>query len=113
MNVSISALEEDKQRFVTCPEVQQVYYVTGDFDFLLVINVRDMAEYEALTRELFFCLGKYQVFPDHRVDAKCEAGNDGHYQVKSCKSRHGEPKKRPGGVFISEIHPSLCRNLLV
>ncbi len=52
MNVS-DLLEEDKQRFVTCPQVQQVYYVTGDFDFLLVINVRDMAEYEALTRELF------------------------------------------------------------
>ncbi len=52
-NERLDLLEEDKQRFVTCPQVQQVYYVTGDFDFLLVINVRDMAEYEALTRELF------------------------------------------------------------
>ena len=55
-------LEEDKQRFVTCPQVQQVYYVTGDFDFLLVINVRDMAEYEALTRELFFASGNIKSF---------------------------------------------------
>jgi DNA-binding Lrp family transcriptional regulator len=52
-NERLDLLEEDKQRFVSCAQVQQVYYVTGDFDFLLVMNVRDMAEYEALTRELF------------------------------------------------------------
>ncbi|EJD1086053.1 Lrp/AsnC ligand binding domain-containing protein, partial [Salmonella enterica] len=48
--------------FVSCPQVQQVYYVTGDFDFLLVLNVRDMAEYEALTRELFFSSGNIKSF---------------------------------------------------
>lgn len=53
-NERFNLLEEARQRFVSCPQVQQVYYVTGDFDFLLVLNVRDMAEYEALTRELFF-----------------------------------------------------------
>ncbi len=43
----------------SCPQVQRVYYVTGDFGkALLVLNdVRDMAEYEALTRELFFSSG--------------------------------------------------------
>jgi DNA-binding Lrp family transcriptional regulator len=56
-NERLDLLEEDRQRFVNCPQVQQVYYVTGDFDFLLVINVRDMAEYEMLTRELFFVSG--------------------------------------------------------
>lgn len=61
-NERLDLLEEDKQRFVTCPQVQQVYYVTGDFDFLLVINVRDMAEYEALTRELFFASGNIKSF---------------------------------------------------
>jgi DNA-binding Lrp family transcriptional regulator len=50
----IDLLDQIKKRFVTCPQVQQVYYVTGDFDFLLVLNVRDMGEYEQLTRELFF-----------------------------------------------------------
>lgn len=53
-NERLDLLEEVKKRFVACPQVQQVYYVTGDFDFLLVINVCDMDEYEALTRELFF-----------------------------------------------------------
>ncbi|SDX70888.1 transcriptional regulator, AsnC family [Pseudomonas syringae] len=53
-NERLDLLDEIKKRFVSCPQVQQVYYVTGDFDFLLVMNVRDMGEYEQLTRELFF-----------------------------------------------------------
>ena len=53
-NERLDLFEEDKKRFVACPQVQQVYYVTGEFDFLLVINVSDMTEYEQLTRELFF-----------------------------------------------------------
>lgn len=36
------------------PEVQQCYYVTGDTDFILVITAKDMADYERLTRLLFF-----------------------------------------------------------
>lgn len=47
-------LDAAKARFAACAQVQQVYYVTGEFDFLLVFCVRDMAEYEALTRRLFF-----------------------------------------------------------
>lgn len=61
-NERFNLLEEARQRFVSCPQVQQVYYVTGDFDFLLVLNVRDMAEYEALTRELFFSSGNIKSF---------------------------------------------------
>lgn len=53
-NERLDLLDEIKRRFVGCPQVQQVYYVTGDFDFLLVMNVKDMSEYEQLTRELFF-----------------------------------------------------------
>jgi DNA-binding Lrp family transcriptional regulator len=57
----LDLLDEIKSRFTSRPEVQQVYYVTGDFDFLLVLNVKDMEEYEALTRELFF-YGNIQQF---------------------------------------------------
>lgn len=42
--------------------MQQIYYVTGDFDFMLVMNVRDMSEYERLTRELFFASGNVRQF---------------------------------------------------
>lgn len=43
-----------KQCFADAPEVQQCYYVTGETDFVLIILVSDMAEYEALTQRLFF-----------------------------------------------------------
>ena len=48
------AIDVVKQSFADAPEVQQCYYVTGESDFILVILVRDMAEYEALTERLFF-----------------------------------------------------------
>lgn len=43
-----------KKSFSEAPEVQQCYYVTGEVDFILLIVVRTMAEYEAMTRRLFF-----------------------------------------------------------
>ena len=46
--------DEAKQSFAAAPEVQQCYYVTGEIDFILICVVRTMAEYEALTRRLFF-----------------------------------------------------------
>lgn len=43
-----------KRRMAAEPRVQQCFYVAGDSDFLLLIRCRDVAEFEALTRELFF-----------------------------------------------------------
>jgi DNA-binding Lrp family transcriptional regulator len=37
---------------VSCPAVQQAYYVTGDSDFVLVVCARDVAQYEALMGRL-------------------------------------------------------------
>ncbi len=47
-------IEEAKRAFSAAPEIQQCYYVTGEADFVLVIVVPSMADYEALTRRLFF-----------------------------------------------------------
>jgi DNA-binding Lrp family transcriptional regulator len=58
----LDLVEDVKKRFVQCPQIQQVYYVTGDFDFLLVLNVCDMDEYEALTRDVFFASGNIKSF---------------------------------------------------
>lgn len=58
----LDLLDQVKNRFAGCPQVQQVYYVTGDSDFILVINVKDMTEYEQLTRELFFASGNVKSF---------------------------------------------------
>jgi len=43
-----------KKTFGEAPEVQQCYYVTGEADFILIVVVRTMGDYEALTRRLFF-----------------------------------------------------------
>lgn len=50
----IDLIEGVRASLVASPEVQQCYYVTGDADFVVVITVATMNEYEALTRRLFF-----------------------------------------------------------
>lgn len=47
-------IDDIKRAFRTVPEIQQCYYVTGEVDFILVIVVGSMTEYEALTQRLFF-----------------------------------------------------------
>ena len=47
-------IDAAKREFASVPEVQQCYYVTGEADFVLVIVVPTMGDYEALTRRLFF-----------------------------------------------------------
>jgi DNA-binding Lrp family transcriptional regulator len=46
-------LDSQKRAFLAAPEVQQCYYVTGSVDFVLVITVTSMKEYEALSQRLF------------------------------------------------------------
>lgn len=59
---AIAALDAVRDRFRACPQVQQCYYVTGEADFILILLVRDMQEYEALTRRLFFEAGNVKRF---------------------------------------------------
>ena len=47
-------LDRARTSFTSCPQVQQCYYVAGEWDFVLVLCVADMSEYTELTRELFF-----------------------------------------------------------
>ncbi|AZD30686.1 Lrp/AsnC family transcriptional regulator [Pseudomonas chlororaphis] len=50
----IDQLDALKRSFQACPQVQQCYYVAGECDFVLIFAVRNMAQYNELTRELFF-----------------------------------------------------------
>ncbi|PQV44456.1 AsnC family transcriptional regulator [Paraburkholderia sp. BL6669N2] len=61
-NEAIELLDEMRARFEACEQVQQCYYVTGDVDFILILCCRDMAEYTALTRSLFFAEGNVKSF---------------------------------------------------
>ncbi len=55
-------LDALRESFRDCEQVQHCHYVTGEADFILVFNVADMAEYERLTRELFFASGNVAKF---------------------------------------------------
>lgn len=50
----IDQLDAFRRKALREPHVQQCYYVTGEADFVLMCVTRDMAEFEELTRRLFF-----------------------------------------------------------
>ena len=47
-------IDRFKQAVRNRPEVQSAYYVTGDTDFVLIVTAKDMADYEAFTRDFFY-----------------------------------------------------------
>lgn len=47
-------LDAFKRRMRAAPCVQQCYYTTGEADFLLILTVRDIKEYEEFTQAHFF-----------------------------------------------------------
>ncbi len=65
-----------KTLFCETPQIQQCYYVTGEVDFMLVMVVGSMTEYEELTRSLFFeneIVRKFRTFVSmDRVKANME-----------------------------------------
>jgi DNA-binding Lrp family transcriptional regulator len=58
----LDLLDAVKKRLVACAAVQQVYYVTGEVDFVAILTVADMDEYVRLSRELFFAEGNVKSF---------------------------------------------------
>lgn len=55
-------IDDVKRVFQDAPEIQQCYYVTGEVDFILIVIVSDMSEYEDLTQRLFFSNGNIRKF---------------------------------------------------
>jgi|ETNmetMinimDraft_8_1059916.scaffolds.fasta_scaffold00004_79 DNA-binding Lrp family transcriptional regulator len=51
---NIASLNEFKLKMREASCVQQCYYVTGEFAFVLILLVHDMEEYERFTQEYFF-----------------------------------------------------------
>jgi len=47
-------IDQFKKEMKNTPAVQQCYYVTGSADFMLIITAKDMQDYEAFTRKVFF-----------------------------------------------------------
>jgi len=46
-------LDDFKRRMRDAPCVQQCYYTTGEADFMLIVVVQDMGEYERFTQDVF------------------------------------------------------------
>lgn len=46
------AIDKFKTAMQSCPEVAQCYYVTGSYDFVLVVNTRDMRHFEEFSKNL-------------------------------------------------------------
>jgi Lrp/AsnC family leucine-responsive transcriptional regulator len=42
-----------KKTMFQAPEVMQCYYITGDYDYVLITTFKEMSEYEKFTRKYF------------------------------------------------------------
>ncbi len=51
---NLGVLDQFKRRMRETDEVQQCYYTTGEADFVLILVVRDIHDYERFTRDHFF-----------------------------------------------------------
>lgn len=49
-----AAIDAFKREATAQPEIQQCYYVAGEYDFVLVVVATSMADYERFTRRVFF-----------------------------------------------------------
>lgn len=47
------ALKEFRDLMLASPEVMQVYDVTGEADFIVIVSAKDMTDYEEISRRLF------------------------------------------------------------
>ncbi|WP_020668823.1 Lrp/AsnC family transcriptional regulator [Amycolatopsis nigrescens] len=50
----IEVIDAFRRQVLADAAVQQCYYVTGAADFVLVVNCRDMTDFEEFTRRMFF-----------------------------------------------------------
>ncbi|MCZ4282743.1 Lrp/AsnC family transcriptional regulator [Kiloniella laminariae] len=73
----IDAFKRDMQAL---PEVQQCYYVTGSFDFIMIVTASDITEYEHFTRRAFFDNPCIQEFTTTVVMERVKVGLE--YPVK-------------------------------
>lgn len=68
------ALEKFKSTMRKCQEVMQCYYVTGTYDFVLLVNTKDMQHYEEFTRKWLMDNPNVRHFYTHVVMDKVKVG---------------------------------------
>ena len=70
----IAEIDRFTARMTACEEVQQCFYVTGSSDFVLVVIARDLAAYEAFTREHLLSDPNVKSFTTHVVLSRVKHG---------------------------------------
>jgi Lrp/AsnC family leucine-responsive transcriptional regulator len=68
------AIDGFKKAMQLCPEVSQCYYVTGTYDFVLVVNTRDMQHFEHFQKHKLMDNPNLKHFYTHVVMYKVKVG---------------------------------------
>lgn len=68
------ALEKFKSVMLACSEVMQCYFVTGTYDFVILVNTQDMQQYEAFTKKYLMDNENVKHFYTHVVMDKVKVG---------------------------------------
>ncbi len=68
------ALEKFKATMIRCPEVMQCYFVTGTYDFVLIVQTRDMKHYEEFSKKWLMDNANVKHFYTHVVMDKVKLG---------------------------------------
>ncbi|MDB5023537.1 MAG: Lrp/AsnC family transcriptional regulator [Mucilaginibacter sp.] len=71
---SSKSIEKFKDNLVKCTEVAQCYYVTGTYDFVLIVNTRDMVHFEAFSKKYLMDNPNLKHFYTHVVMDKVKIG---------------------------------------
>jgi Lrp/AsnC family leucine-responsive transcriptional regulator len=67
-------LDKFKASMLKCSEVMQCYYVTGTYDFVMIVNAQDMRQYEAFTQKYLMNNPNVKHFYTHVVMDKVKVG---------------------------------------
>jgi Lrp/AsnC family transcriptional regulator, leucine-responsive regulatory protein len=68
------AIDDFKASMRACPEVMQCYYVTGTYDFVLLVNTTDMRHYEEFSKKYLMDNSNVKHFYTHVVMDKVKVG---------------------------------------
>ena len=68
------ALEKFKSSMLKCKEVAQCYYVTGSYDFILVVNAKNMQQFDDFTNKWLLDNPNVKHFYTHVVMDKVKVG---------------------------------------
>lgn len=63
-----------KQLILACPQVMQCYYVAGVYDFVVIVNARNMKDYEEFSKKYFMDNPDVKQFYTHVVIDNVKVG---------------------------------------